>query len=93
MGKFQHGWERIARWMTEPANRDEVIAASAAATKIPAPVFDKFLLTKQDYYRPAGGAVSVDALQREWDFFREQGGIDGDLKVDDHVIPELLPGG
>lgn len=37
--------------------------------------------------------MSVDALQREWDFFREQGGIDGDLKVDDHVIPELLPGG
>ena len=93
MRAFQEDWERIARWMTDPANRDEVVAASAAATKIPEPVLDKFLLTKQDYYRPAGGAVSVDALQREWDFFGEQGGIDGELKVDDHVIPELLPGG
>jgi ABC-type nitrate/sulfonate/bicarbonate transport system substrate-binding protein len=89
---FQKDWESIARWMAEPANRDQVIAASAKATKIPADVLDKFLLTKQDYYRPPGGAVSVDALQKEWDFFRERGGIGQDLKVTDHVIPELLPG-
>jgi ABC-type nitrate/sulfonate/bicarbonate transport system substrate-binding protein len=89
---FQQDWERIARWMAEPANRDEVIAASAQATKIPAEVLDRFLLTKQDYYRPPGGAVSVEALQSEWDFFRERGGIEQDLKVTDWVIPELLPG-
>jgi ABC-type nitrate/sulfonate/bicarbonate transport system substrate-binding protein len=89
---FQQDWERIARWMAEPANRDEVIAASAQATKIPAEVLDRFLLTKQDYYRPPGGAVSVEALQSEWDFFRERGGIEQDLKVTDWVITELLPG-
>jgi ABC-type nitrate/sulfonate/bicarbonate transport system substrate-binding protein len=89
---FQADWEHIARWMAEPGNRDEVIAASAEATKIPADVLDKFLLTKQDYYRPPGGAVSVDALQREWDFFRERGGIQQDLRATDYVIPELLPG-
>jgi ABC-type nitrate/sulfonate/bicarbonate transport system substrate-binding protein len=88
---FQDDWARIAEWMTEPENRDEVIAASAAATKIPAEVLDRFLLTKQDYFRPERGALSIDALQREWDFFRERGGIDRDLDVRDHVIDDLLP--
>jgi ABC-type nitrate/sulfonate/bicarbonate transport system substrate-binding protein len=89
---FQEDFESVARWMAEPANRAEVIKASAEATKIPADVLDRFLLTKQDYYRPPGGAVSVDALQKEWDFFHEQGGIQQELTVTDYVIPELLPG-
>jgi hypothetical protein len=29
--------------------------------------------------------VNVEALQREWDFFRERGGIEQDLKVEDHI--------
>jgi ABC-type nitrate/sulfonate/bicarbonate transport system substrate-binding protein len=91
ISKFQEDWSAVAAWVADPANRADVIKASAATTKIPADVLDKFLLTKQDYFRPPGGSVSVDALQDEWDFFREQGGIDSDLKVTDHVIEELLP--
>ena len=37
--------------------------------------------------------MNVEALQREWDFFRERGGIKHELKVTDHVIDELLPAG
>ncbi len=91
ISKFQEDWSAVAAWVADPANRADVIKASAATTKIPADVLEKFLLTKQDYFRPPGGSVSVDALQDEWDFFREQGGIDSDLKVTDHVIEELLP--
>jgi ABC-type nitrate/sulfonate/bicarbonate transport system substrate-binding protein len=91
MRKFQDDWIRISRWIHDPANRAQVIAASAAATKIPAKVLEKFLLTKQDYYRPQSGGVSTDALQNEWEFFRTQGGIKQDLKVSDHVIDGLLP--
>ena len=91
MRKFQEDWTRVSRWIAEPGNRDRVIAASAAETKIPADVLDRFLLTKRDYFRPEGGAVSVAALQREWDFLRERGGIKRDLKVTDHVIDSLLP--
>jgi ABC-type nitrate/sulfonate/bicarbonate transport system substrate-binding protein len=93
MRKFQDDWAAVARWIAEPANRDKVVKASAAATKIPPKVLDGFLLTKRDYYRPANGAVSVSALQKEWDFFRDQGGIRQDLKVNDHVIADLLPDG
>ena len=91
IAKFQEDWASVARWMAKPRNRDKVIEASAAATKIPAAVLDRFLLTKQDYYRPPRGAVNVPALQEEWDFFRKRGGIKQDLEVTDHVIVDLLP--
>jgi ABC-type nitrate/sulfonate/bicarbonate transport system substrate-binding protein len=88
---FQDDWVKIAQWIKHPKNRDAVIESSAAASKIPPDVLQRFLLTKQDYFRPGNGALSVDALQREWDFFRERGGIKQDLKVSDHVIEDLLP--
>jgi ABC-type nitrate/sulfonate/bicarbonate transport system substrate-binding protein len=88
---FQADWAHVAEWMADPANREDVVAASAAATKIPAKVLDRFLLTKQDYYRPERGALNVAGLQREWDFFRRRGGIEQDLDVRDHVIDDLLP--
>jgi ABC-type nitrate/sulfonate/bicarbonate transport system substrate-binding protein len=93
IAKFQEDWSRVTRWVADPKNRDEVVAASATATKIPAEVLERFLLTKQDYFRPPNGAVSVGALQQEWDFFRERGGIEQDLTVEDHVIDDLLPQG
>ena len=91
IAKFQEDWASIARWIAKPQNRDKVVEASAAATEIPAPVLDRFLLTRQDYYRPPNGAVNAEALQEEWDYFRERGGIKKDLEVTDHVIDGLLP--
>jgi ABC-type nitrate/sulfonate/bicarbonate transport system substrate-binding protein len=85
MKAFNADWARVAQWIADPANREKVIAASAAATKIPANVLGRFLLTKQDYYRPPRGEVSAGALQREWDFFHETGAIKRDLKVSDHL--------
>ena len=89
--RFQEDWTAVARWVVDPDNRDKVVAASAAATEIPEDVLDRFLLTRKDFFRPENGAVSADALQSEWDFFRERGGIEEDLKVADHTIDALLP--
>jgi ABC-type nitrate/sulfonate/bicarbonate transport system substrate-binding protein len=86
VAKFQEDWTRVANWILDEKNRDKTIEASASATKIPAKVLKNFLLTKDDFYRPRDGAVSVDALQKEWDYFRERGGIKQDLKVEDHVV-------
>jgi ABC-type nitrate/sulfonate/bicarbonate transport system substrate-binding protein len=93
MEKFQEDWETVADWVLDPKNRDKVIQASATSTKIPAEVLEGFLLTRQDFFRPENGAVDVEALQEEWDFFRERGGIGQDLTVTDHVIEDLLPAG
>lgn len=91
MHKFQEDWTRIARWIAEPSHRADTIAASSHVTGIPARILRRFLLTKRDYFRPPGGAVSIAALQKEWDFFREHGGLKHDLEVSDHVIDALLP--
>ena len=88
--KFQEDWFRVTDWILDPANREQVIAASSEATKIPADVLEGFLLTEDDFFRPEQGLVNVDALQAEWDFFLERGGIEEKLTVEDHVMPELL---
>jgi ABC-type nitrate/sulfonate/bicarbonate transport system substrate-binding protein len=93
MEKFQEDWAAVARWVLDRKNRDKVIQASAASTKIPAEVLEGFLVTRQDFFRPENGAVNIEALQEEWDFFRERGGIKQDLTVTDHVIEDLLPPG
>jgi ABC-type nitrate/sulfonate/bicarbonate transport system substrate-binding protein len=82
---FKSDWVRVTRWIAEPANRDKVVGASAAATKIPADVLDRYLLSGADYYRPPDGKINVDALQREWDFFHDNGAFKRDLKVSEHV--------
>lgn len=91
--KFQEDWVTVARWIAEPANRDKVVTADSSTTKIPAKVIDGFLLSKQDFYRPKDGAISVDALQKEWDFFHKQGGIRNAYKVKDYLSPLSITSG
>ena len=88
--KFQDDWFAIADWIADPANRADVVTASAAAIGMPADMLDGYLLSEDDYFRPTHGVVNTDALQHEWDFFLERGGLTEPLTVDEHVVPELL---
>lgn len=88
--RFQEDWVAVAQHIADPANRDQVIAASAEATGIPAEVLEGFLLTEDDFFRPENGAVNVEALQEEWDFFLDRGGITEQLQVEDHIVAETL---
>jgi NitT/TauT family transport system substrate-binding protein/sulfonate transport system substrate-binding protein len=83
---FMDDFAAVARYIADPANRDAVIAASSRATKMPAALLDSFLLTKNDYYRPAGGAINVDAVQKQWDFYRARGAFTKNLRVQDHLV-------
>ena len=93
MERFLEDWVTISNWILEEENREDVIAATEEATQIPAEVLEGFLVTEDDFYRPENGAVNISALQENWDFFREQGGIEQELQVRDHVIEEFLPPG
>jgi ABC-type nitrate/sulfonate/bicarbonate transport system substrate-binding protein len=83
---FMNDFATVAKYIADPANRDAVIAASSKATKMPPALLKSFLLTKNDYYRPAGGAISVDSLQRQWDFYRARGAFTKQLNVRDHLV-------
>lgn len=91
MRAFVLDWIRVANWIRNPANRDQVIDASAAATKLPRDVLATYLLTQQDFYRPPNGAVNVKALQANWNFFQKMGGIKKQLKVTDYLMPGYYP--
>jgi ABC-type nitrate/sulfonate/bicarbonate transport system substrate-binding protein len=88
---FMEDWSKVFDWTLDPANREEVIKSSSEVTKIPAEDLDSYLLTENDVYRPPGGALDQEALQMNWDFFREAGAMEKDLQVSDYVRPELLP--
>ncbi len=82
---FMEDWVTVADYVLDEANRDAVIDATNQATGIPAEVLEGFLLTEDDFFRPERGAISVEALQNEWDFFRERGGISQELQVSDYL--------
>jgi len=91
MKAFVLDWIKVANWVRDPANREKVIDASTAATKLPRDVLTTYLLTQQDYYRPPNGAINVKALQGVWDFFRQMGGIKARLTVKDYLLPGYYP--
>jgi ABC-type nitrate/sulfonate/bicarbonate transport system substrate-binding protein len=93
MRKFVEDWATVTNWVRDPANRDAVIEVTSQVMQIPRDVLDTYLLTEQDYLRPENGAISLEALQEEWDFFREAGGISEDLEVDDFIMEGYVPEG
>jgi ABC-type nitrate/sulfonate/bicarbonate transport system substrate-binding protein len=89
--RFVEDWATVTNWVLDPANRDQVIQATHQATDMPVDLLDSFLLIEgQDYHRPRNGALDIDALQANWDFFHEIGEIPA-LNVRDHIIPEFMP--
>lgn len=91
MRKFVEDWATVTNWVRDPANRDAVIDVTSEVMQIPREVLETYLLTDQDYLRPENGAIDLEALQEEWDFFREAGGISEDLKVEDFIMEDYLP--
>jgi len=83
--KYMEDFVTVANYVKDPASRDTVIAATSSIMKFPAPLLDKFLLTNDDFYRPVHGAVDLPALQKNWDFFHQEGGIKKTLKVSDYT--------
>ncbi|MFI0351178.1 ABC transporter substrate-binding protein [Actinomadura sp. 9N407] len=90
---FMDDFAAVAKYVNDPANRDAVIAASSKATKMPPDLLKKYLLTKDDFYRPPGAAINVAAVQRQWDFFHEQGAFGKSLKVKDHLVDVSITDG
>lgn len=89
--KFMEDWVTVAQWIADPANRQRVLEANSKTTELPVDVLDRYLLTRDDGYRPPNGAVDQEALQQTWDFFHEAGAFSQPVEVSDHVIDDLLP--
>ena len=92
MKKFIEDWVTVTNWLRDPANRDTVIGITSKVMQIPRDVLETYLLTSKDYLRPENGAIDREALQNEWDFFQQRGGIKTNLKVDDYIMADYSAG-
>ncbi len=67
--------------MADPANRAEMIAIVAKATKTPAAQLEGWYLTGKDYYHDPDGVPDIDALQRNIDTQQSLGFLKSGIDV------------
>jgi ABC-type nitrate/sulfonate/bicarbonate transport system substrate-binding protein len=87
---FMADYGKSAAYAADPANKQNVIASVSAVTKAPASSLG-YIGTDQYYYIPPKGAPQVDAIQKNWDWYKDQGGVDQSYKVTDFIDNSLLP--
>ena len=87
---FVDDWAAAAEFVREPANHDAVVQAVADATSVPAENLG-YVATEEHYYFPEQGAPNIEAIQSNWDWFYEIGGIDEQFDVNDYVISDSQP--
>jgi ABC-type nitrate/sulfonate/bicarbonate transport system substrate-binding protein len=89
---FIEDYLRGVRWFHEPANRAEAIELIARFTKIPASVFEGWVLTKKDEYRDPTGRPNVEIMQKNLDQTKAAGflntRIDAKAYTDASVVEE-----
>lgn len=85
---------REIRFLTDPANRSEVIGMVASFTKQPASMFDSWLYTKKDYYRVRDLTPEIPPLQHTFDLQAElgyvKGRVDANKYLDLSIVKEAL---
>ncbi len=88
MVAFQEDWKTAAKFVME--NRDETIKIMSEISKMPVELLQKFLITKNDYYRTNTGMPDLKALQLNWDYMAKEGHIKAKMDVNKVVIPDLI---
>lgn len=87
---FLEDWKIASRYVQE--NPQEVRKVTSEVTKLPLDLLNKFLLTKEDFYRDPVGEPDFRTLQKNWDFFYETAkATSKKLDVKDYFVPAFLP--
>jgi sulfonate transport system substrate-binding protein len=78
---FMEDYLRTLHYVYEPQHRADGIALVADMTKQKPEFYDKWLFTKDDYYRNPNGLPDLDVLQANIDTQRELGFLKSDIDV------------
>jgi sulfonate transport system substrate-binding protein len=87
---FLEDYLRAARWFHDPANRAEAIDLIARFTRIPASVFQDWVLTKKDEYRDLTGRPNVEIMQKNLDMTRAAGFLKTRIDAKAHTDPSVV---
>jgi ABC-type nitrate/sulfonate/bicarbonate transport system substrate-binding protein len=87
---FQEDWKIASQYIQK--NPAEVRQVTSEVTKLPADLLNKFLLTKDDFYRDPIGEPDFETMQKNFDFFYDTAkAISKRLDVKNYYVPKFLP--
>jgi ABC-type nitrate/sulfonate/bicarbonate transport system substrate-binding protein len=87
---FQEDWKIASQYIQK--NPAEVRQITSEVTKLPVDLLNKFLLTKDDFYRDPIGEPDFETMQKNFDFFFESAkAISKRLDVKNYYVPRFLP--
>jgi len=87
---FLEDWKMASQYIQK--NPAEVRQVTSEVTKLPVDLLNKFLLTKDDFYRDPIGEPDFETMQKNFDFFYESAkAISKKLDVKNYYVPKLLP--
>lgn len=87
---FQEDWKIASQYIQK--NPAEVRQITSEVTKLPVDLLNKFLLTKDDFYRDPIGEPDFETMQKNFDFFYESAKATSKrLDVKNYYVPKLLP--
>lgn len=86
---YMADFKAATRWAY--AHPEETKKVTAEVTKIDFATLDKYLLTKQDFYRDPDGVPDFAAIQKTWNLLHDNGYLEKPLDVHDYQRLDLTP--
>ena len=87
---FLEDWKMASQYIQK--NPAEVRQVTSEVTKLPVDLLNKFLLTKDDFYRDPIGEPDFETMQKNFDFFYESARATSKrLDVKNYYLPKFLP--
>jgi len=81
---------RSIHWYLDPKNHDEAVKFVSDYTKIPAPIMQEWLFTKDDNYRDPNGLTDIAAVTSNIHAQKELGLIKADLDAKKYDRLDLI---
>jgi NitT/TauT family transport system substrate-binding protein len=78
---LREDYVRAIRWYMDPANHDEAVAIITKTMKLPPAIFERWVFTRNDWYRNLDGLPDLEALQKNVNAQKELGFIKADFDV------------
>jgi NitT/TauT family transport system substrate-binding protein len=82
---FLEDYLRVLRWYQDPANHTAAVQIVANFMKLPVEKVSGWAFTKEDYYRPPNGRVSVAILQKNLNMQHQLSFLKAPIDVKRHV--------
>ncbi len=87
---FMEDYLRALRYLQDPAHHAEAVALLAQVTKQSPSVYEKWVFTKEDYYRDSAGIPDLEALQGNIDAQQKLGFIRKSIDVKNYADLSII---